>query len=537
MVTSASRKLQCFNSLVVYDGRKAARVFNFFERVLRHPKEKGSPPFLLLKWQRWYLGQLFGMVNPDGLRTRRRGYLEMGKKNGKSEFAAGIALYMLFADGEAAAEVYGAATTRDQAGKVFDVAAAMVKASPYLSKQARIIQNTKTIVKRNDPLSFYRAISADGATQDGMNPHCVVMDELHRWSSGRSRELYDVLTKSGRARKQPIAFGITTAGSTPDESPLADMEHEHTLNIEQGVYQDDRFLGKIFAAGVTDDWTKPETWAKANPSLDVHGGFLKSEEIAADCQEAINQPRKANAFKRYSLGLWLSSEQEWMPPHVWDGCATPRRAIVERPCYLGLDLSSTIDLTSLVLLFPDLTDGSFDVLPFFWMARARVRERELADRVPYSAWIDQGFLEATEGDVIDQRIIERKIGWACEVFSVQQFAYDPAHAMQLAINVNGQYGCQAVPVPFRFSHTSEPMKKILELALQKKLRHEGHPILRWNMRCTRARTNENDEIRPVKPERLTSSKRIDGVAAMIAAMSRAMFETPSVYDGRGILTV
>jgi len=522
---------------VIYDGRKAARVFNFFERVLRHPKEKGSPPFLLLPWQRWFLGQLFGMVNPDGLRTRRRGYLEMGKKNGKSELAAGVGLYLLTADDEPAAEVYGAATTRDQAGKVFDVAAAMVEASPYLRKQYRIVRTTKTIFKRNDPLSYYRAISADGAKQDGMNPHGVVIDELHRWSSGKSLELYDVLTKSGRARRQPMVLEITTAGSTPDESPLADMEHEHTLNIEQGIYTDERFVGKIFAAAATDDWTKPETWAKANPSLDIHGGFLKIEEIAADCQEAIHQPRKANAFKRYSLGLWLSSEQEWMPPHVWEACSTPRRALVERPCYLGLDLSSTIDLTSLVLLFPDLTDGSFDVLPFFWMARARVRERELADRVPYSAWIEQGFIEATEGDVIDQKIIERKIGWASEVFSVQEFAYDPAHAMQLAINVDRDYGVKCVPVPFRFTHTSEPMKKIQELALQRKLRHEGNPVLRWNMRCTRVRTNENDEIRPVKPDRLTSSKRIDGVAALIEAMSRAIFETGSVYDNRGIVIV
>jgi len=519
----------------VYDGRRALRAIRFFERVLKHPKENYAP-FILLPWQRFILASIFGRLNESGDRAIRRAYLEMAKKNGKSEFAAGIALYMLAADGESAAEVYGAATTKDQAGKVFEVAAAMVRASPFLNKHYQVISHTKTIVKRSDPLSFYRAISADGFTQDGMNPHCVIIDELHRWTTTRALELYQVLMRSKVARRQPLAFEITTAGSTREESPLAYNAHEHVINIQKGVYEDKRFLGVIFAADESDDWTLPSTWEKANPSLETKGGFLKLAALQEMCDAAQNQPATLSDFRRYHLGIWLSSEKEWMPAETWDRGNVPLRAIVGRSCYLGGDLSATTDLTSLVLLFPDPADDSFDVLPFFWMARDRVRERTLADRVPYDHWVDQGLIETTEGDVIDQKAILAKIKWATEIFSVKELAFDPAHANQFAIEADDQFGITCVPVPARYTHLSLPTKHLMELALQGKLRHNGHPVLRWNALCTRVRSNDNDEQMPAKPKRLTDSKRIDGIVALILALSRGMFENGSVYDTRGIVT-
>lgn len=513
----------------MFDVERATRVCTFFTQILG---------FDLIEWQTEILRNIFGNVDEAGLRIIQKAYLEVAKKNGKSSLAAGIPLYMLMCDDEPGAECYSAATTKDQAGIVFRTAASMVDGIPILRKHLRVIRSTKVIVKRRAIDSYYRAISADGDAQDGMNPHCVVIDELHRWRTARAFELYHVLVKSGLARRQPLAFEITTAGSTEEEGPLAWQEHEYTRNIEAKVFTDARFFGRIYAADPKDDWTKPETWAKANPSLETNpGGFLKLKDIKSMCDEAINMPSRQPAFKRYHLGIWLSTEAEWMPLTTWDACAAELRALVERPCYIGLDLSSTIDLTSLVLLFPDLADGSFDVLPFFWMARERVRERELADRVPYGTWIRDGYIEAVDGDVIDQREIKKKIQWATEVFDVREMGYDPASARQLALELNDQLGVKCVPIPQVFAHLSEPTKKLMELALQKKLRHAGHPVLRWNAKCVRVKSDHNDSIKPVKPDRGKSGKRIDGVVALILAISRGMFHQGSIYDSQGIMTL
>lgn len=518
-----------------YDPVKATRVTRFFERVLRHPKDRYRA-FKLIPWEREILCNIFGRMDVMGFRQVRRAYLEIAKKNGKSEVASGVALYMLAADDEPAAEVYGAATTREQAGIVFRTAAAMVRASPVLTKILRVVDSTKTIYKRSDPTSFYRAISADGGAQDGINPHCVIIDELHRWKTGRAFELYDVLTKGTVARKQPLVFEITTAGSTEDESPLCWLEHELTVNVNSGLFDDPHFYGRIFAAKPKDDWTLPDVWAKANPSLETNGGFLKLEVLESECLKAQNQPSRLPSFKRYHLGIWTSTEEAWMPVEQWDQCAGELRGIVERPCYLGLDLSSTIDLTSLVLLFPDSADDSFDVLPFFWMARERVRERELGDRVPYGTWAKDGLLDTPEGNVIDLRTVKEKIRWAQECFDIQEVAYDPAHANQLAIELNDELGLKCVPIPQVYGHMSEPTKKVMELTLNRKLRHGGNSLLRWNMSCVRVSEDGRDNVKPVKPKRFTSSKRIDGAVALIIATARAMYHRSSVYNTRGLIT-
>jgi phage terminase large subunit-like protein len=517
-----------------FDPRRAAKVCNFFERILRHPSA-GLSAFKLLRWERSILRRVFGNVDASGLRIIRKVYLEVAKKNGKSELAAGIALYCLLEDNEPACEVYGAATVKKQAGIVFNTAAAMVRASPELRKRLKVIRSTKRIVKRDDPSSFYAVIAADGDAEDGINPHCVIIDELHRWKTAKALELYEVLTRGNVARRQPIVWEITTAGSTEEESPLCWREHNYAINHNSGEFSNPHFFGKIFAIDSKDDWTNPKAWEKANPSLETLGGFLKLSKLQELCQEAIDQPSRQPAFKRFHCGIWLSMEALWMDPEIWARNAGELRRLVERPCYLGLDLSRTTDLTSLVLLFPDASDESFDVLPFFWMAREQVRVRELADHVPYGTWVAQKKIEATNGEVIDLRDIKRKIKWCAEVFSVQQVAFDPAHADQLAIELTEELGLKCVPVPQRYTHLSEPMKKVMELALRGKFRHAAHPVLSWNMKCVKVRTDGEDNIRPVKPDRNKDNARIDGAVALILAMSRALFHAPSRYEKEGLM--
>jgi len=517
----------------VFDRAKANRICNFFEETLKHPSG-GMTTFHLLPWQERILRKIFGNVDERGRRIIRRAYLEVGKKNGKSEFAAGIALYCLVEDHEPACEVYSAATVKKQAAIVFNTAAAMVRASPYLRRKLKVVRSTRRIYKRDDPSSFYAVISADGDAEDGINPHCVIIDELHRWKTAKARELYEVLVKGSIARPQPLIFQITTAGSGEQDSPLCWREHLFALGCRSGEFTDPNFYGEVFALDPGDDWTDPKMWEKANPSLDTLGGFLEIDKLKAECNEAVQQPSRQPAFKRFRCGLWLSMDEDWMPPDVWARNSGTTRGLIERPCYVGLDLSETTDLTSLVLLFPDSSDDTFDVLPFFWMARERVYKREMADRVPYRTWVEQKKIEVTDGDVIDLRTIKRKIQWAAECFSIQEVAFDPHHALQLSIELNEELGLKCIPVPQRYTHMSEPMKKVMELALQGRLRHDNHPVLNWNMKCVRARNDGNDNIRPIKPDRAMSGKRIDGAVALILAASRAMFYTPSVYETQGL---
>lgn len=522
----------------MFDSAKANRVQNFYERVLRHPRE-GLKPFLLLRWERRWLRKIFGNTDEQGLRIIRRVYLEVAKKNGKSELAAGIPLYVLASGEESSCEVYGAATVKKQAAIVFNTAAAMVRASPFLRKKLKVIRSTRTIVCRDDPDSFYKVIAADGDAEDGINPHLVIIDELHRWKTGKALELYEVLTKGTVARRQPLVIEITTAGATEQESPLCWREHEYARQILEGTFEDKHFFPTIYSIDKNDDWTDPENWKKANPSLDTvePGGFLKLEKIMAEFDMAIKQPARQPAFKRFHLGIWTSLDADWMPKEIWARNAAPTRRLVDRSCYLGLDLSDTTDLTALVLLFPDPSDGTFDVVPFFWMAKDRVRTRELADRVPYSAWIERGLITATDGDVIDHQVVERKIKWCSEVFSIQELAFDPHHANQLAIRVSENLGVKCVPVPQRYTHLSEPMKRVMQWALQGKMRHGGSPVLAWNMECVRVRDDGNDNIKPVKPNRAGTGKRIDGAVGLILAASRAMFHQPSTYEKNPVLVL
>lgn len=537
------------------DESRAKRAINFFEKVLKHTKGRhAGKPFDLIGWQGETTRDIFGNVDEDGNRLIQTVYLEIPKKNGKSEYAAGVALYCLVADKEPGAEVYSAAAAKDQAALVFKVAASMVEKSPMLSKLLRVIRSTKTIIKRDDPDSFYRAISADGDLQDGVNPHCVIADELHRWKVGKALDLWDVLTKGTIARSQPLVFAITTAG-VQDESPLCWRYHEWHRQISEGIVPaNPQFYSRVWGAGEKDDWTDPAVWAKANPSLETADpqGFLKVKALQKIFDEAISKPSEQAAFKRYHLNVWGQKENRWMDPRVWAGCMggvdlqtvkltlnelIEFRGLLNRKCYLGLDLSSTTDLTALTLVFP-WEDGSVDVLPFFWMPEERVKDLELKCSVPFSQWVKDGFIEATEGNVIHYGAVEKRIAWAREMFEVGELGYDRWNAQQL-IDDLVDAGLKCIEIKQNFEHMSPPMKRMMELALDKKLRHFNHPVLKWNADCVCAKGDGNDNIKPSKPNRSADAKRIDGMQSAFMGLGRSMFdETPkSKYETEEVFSV
>ncbi len=506
-----------------FDQTRADAALNFFERILKHTKGQfAGKLFELLLWEAQIISDLFGTLEDDGRRQYQTAYIEVPKKNGKSELAAGIALYCLLADNEPGAEVYSAATSRDQASLVFRVAASMVEQSSALSKRLRVLRSTKTILKRGDHDSFYRAISADGDVQDGINPHCVIADELHRWKVGKALDLWEILERGTIARRQPLVFAITTAG-IQDESPLCWRYHEYERQIREGVFKDRHFYGKVFAAGPQDDWTDEATWIKVNPSHERNGGFIKSAALRKEFDKAINDPAQQPAFKRFHLCIWGQSENRALDMQQWAAGGGALRALVERRCFGGLDLSTSIDLTAFVLLFPS-SDGSFDVLAFFWMPKDNVRLRELRDKVPYSQWVEDGFITATPGNQVDYSAVRATIRWAAEVFQLLEVDYDPSQATETAQLLVDE-GIKCVPIKQGFN-VSAATKRLIELVVGGQLRHGDHPVLRWNADCLAVKGDGNDQIRPVKPERSTSSKRIDGMTSIINALSRAMVHVP-----------
>lgn len=510
-----------------FDDVAANRAVEFFERFLRHVKGKWAGSwFELLPWQRdEIIRPLFGWKRPDGTRKYRTAYIEIPRKNGKSTLCSGIALYLLFADGEPGAEVYSAAGDRDQAAIVFEAAKEMVLASPALKKRAQVFKRSIVVPAT---ASSYKVLSADAPTKHGLNAHGIVFDELHVQPN---RELWDVLTTSTGAREQPLVVAITTAGY--DRNSICWEQHEYARKVLDGVIDDPSFFAYIAAADEDDDWRDPRIWAKANPGLGV---TVKMEYLEQEARRATEVPAYQNTFRRLHLNQWTQQEKRWLDLATWDataGLVVPER-LKGRKCYAGLDLASTTDIAALVLLFP-MEDEVLEVLPFFWIPEENIRERENRDRVPYSTWVRQGLVIPTSGNVIDYGAIRKKINDLGSVYNILEIGHDPWNATQLALDLEGD-GFTMIPIRQGFASLSPPTKELLNLVLSKRLRHGGNPVLRWMADSMVVKT---DPAGNIKPDKSKSTARIDGIVALIMAIDRAARhqETKSVYEERGILTL
>jgi len=489
----------------------------FINRLTHTKGAFARQTFNLRPWQRRIVKRLF-KKRPDGLRQYRTCLLMLPRKNGKTELAAAIALYGLLADGETGAEVYSAAADRDQAGLVFGVAAQMLRNDPTLDQTCYVVESQKRIVHRASG-SFYRAISAEAYSKHGFNASMVIYDELH---AAPDRRLYDVLATSMGARRQPLLFVISTAGY--DRHSILWELYAHAKKVEADPALDPTFLPILYEAPAEADWTKPRVWKQANPAL---GDFRSREEIEILCERAQAIPAQENTFRRLYLNQWTEQASRWMAMTSWDACKAPvaRTALAGRRCFVGMDLSATTDLSALVAVFPDAT--GFDVLPQFFVPADRIADRSRRDHVPYDEWARQGRLTATEGAVVDYEAIRRVLqGWAAE-FSLQMVAFDPWNATDLVSRLQQQDGLLCVSMRQGFASLSAPTKALEQAVLSKRLRHDGHPVLRWNLSNVAV---ESDPAGNIKPSKTASTERIDGVLALVMAvdlMTRQTAAPPS----------
>ena len=535
-----------------YNKSAADYAVMFIENLCHTKGTWAGKPFELIDWQEQIIRDLFGTLKPNGYRQFNTAYIEIPKKQGKSELAAAVALLLTCGDGEERAEVYGCAADRQQAAIVFDVAADMVRMCPALSKRVKILASQKRLIY-TPTNSFYQVLSAEAYSKHGFNIHGVVFDELH---TQPNRKLFDVMTKgSGDARMQPLYFLITTAGT--DTHSICYETHQKAKDIIEGRKIDPTFYPVIYGADESDDWTDPKVWKKANPSLDITVGI---DKVKAACESAKQNPGEENAFRQLRLNQWVKQAVRWMPMEKWDNCAfaVDENELEGRVCYGGLDLSSTTDITAFVLVFPPSLGGAasvprlgdgfatsccppldeddkYIILPYFWIPEDNLTLRVNRDHVPYDVWERQGYLQTTEGNVVHYGFIEQFIERLGERFNIREIAFDRWGAVQMVQNLEGM-GFTVVPFGQGFKDMSPPTKELMKLVLEQKIAHGGHPVLRWNMDNIYIRT---DPAGNIKADKEKSTEKIDGAIATIMALDRAIRcgndHGASVYDERGLL--
>ncbi len=515
-----------------YSKKAADYAVNFIE-CLSHTKGTwAGKQFELIDWQERIIRDLFGVIKPNGYRQFNTAYIEIPKKNGKSELAAAVALLLTCGDGEERAEVYGCAADRQQASIVFEVAADMVRMCPALSKRVKILASQKRIIY-TPTNSFYQVLSAEAYSKHGFNIHGVVFDELY---TQPNRKLFDVMTKgSGDARMQPLYFLITTAGT--DTHSICYEQHQKAKDILEGRKHDPTFYPVIYGAEDDEDWTDPKVWKKANPSL---GETIGMDKVVAACNSAKENPGEENSFRQLRLNQWVKQSIRWMPMQKWDLCnfSVSEKQLEGRVCYGGLDLSSTTDITAFVLVFPPVDEeDKYSILPYFWLPEETLDLRVRRDHVPYDIWQRQGFLITTEGNVVHYGFIENFIDELGQRFYIKEIAFDRWGAVQMSQNLEG-LGFTMVQFGQGYKDMSPPTKELMRLVLNQQIAHGGHPVLRWMMDNIFIKT---DPAGNIKPDKEKSTEKIDGAVATIMALDRAIrcgAETAeSIYDERDLFVI
>lgn len=549
-----------------FDKALAQRAIEFFPDVLCLAEgEHAEQPFRLSPFQQFCTGSLFGWVDKQGYRRFNTAYIEIGKGNGKSPWAAGIGIYGMIADDEPGAQIYSAATTRDQAKIVWCDAEKMIEASPSLTR--RIVKTVNNLAF--PPLqSFFRPVASDHSKLDGFRPHMVIADEVHEHPSAL---VIDKMRAGFKGRRQPLIIEITNSGV--DRKSICFQHHEYSRKVLEGSIQNDAWFAYVCALDVCakcaaqgkttpaddcedcDDWRDERTWIKANPNLGVS---VTLKYLREQVKEACEMPSKQNIVRRLNFCQWTEQVTRWLDMTVWD-CndgAVDVEALKGRECYGGIDLATTTDIAALVLVFPtdeedaDQTQiepdegvpprltrkASYDVLTRFWVPADNILVRARRDRVPFDVWRDKGLITATPGNVVDYDQIRADVRELAETFNLVELAFDPWNATQLSTQLGEGDGIAMVQLRQGFISMNEPTKEVEKLLLGKKLRHGGNPVLRWMASNVAVK---QDAAGNIKPDKSKSTERIDGIVALVMAIARASLRTSStsIYETRGVIKV
>jgi phage terminase large subunit-like protein len=489
-----------------FDDAAADRAVQFIETFGSHVKGH-SGPFLLEPWQKDdIIRPLFGWKRADGLRKYRTCYVEIPRKNGKSNLSAVIALYLLLGTKEAGAEIISAAGDRNQARIVYDIAAQMVRQNKTLASRCRVLKN-----EIHYKGSFYKSISAEASTKHGFNCSGIIFDELH---TQPNRDLWDVLTTSVGARAEPLIIALTTAGH--DTASICYEVHEYAMRVKRGEIDDPTFLPVLYHADPGDDWTQPETWKKANPGF---GSICRAEYFEQEVMKAKANPNHVNTFKRLHLNIWTGSSTAWITDDEFmrGGAPLPDDDyLATLPCWGGLDLASTRDLTAFALLFWDEEKNVHYLKVHQFVNEERAHSKKLAEGVDYLAFERDGDLTITPGNVTDYRIVRDHILTACEKYQVAGVAFDRKFSTYIVPELIDA-GVEMLPFGQGFYDMSYPTKQFEMKLVAGEIIHGGNRCLRWQVGCVKLDRDPADNIK-VGKNRNKLGQQVDGVVASIMAL-------------------
>lgn len=493
-----------------FDTAAADLAVKFFALLRLVDGANAGQSFNLEPWQVFNVGSIFGWKRADGLRRFRYGLIEVARSNGKTPMFAGIGLYGLVMDGQQGAQIYSAATTREQAKIMWGDGAKMAMASPSIAKRLTRTVNNLAYVAQG---SYFRPLAAEANTMDGLRVHMGLVDELHEHPNG------EVMAKlrTGMKTAQPLLLAITTAGY--DRHSVCWEEHEYAIKVLEGVLDNDAYYGFIASLDEGDDWMDEAVWPKANPNLGVS---VQLDLLREECAMARETPGKQNSFKRLRLNLWTEQASRWIDMDRYDENDVHPIDLEElrgRSSIPGLDLATTTDICALVHLIPcPHQAGAFDVVPRFWVPEEAIERRSKRDRVPYDVWADAGLLLTTPGNVVDYEYIRTQIGQDAALFAIKELGYDPWNAQALATGLM-QDGLTVVPIRQGFASLSAPTKELEKLILGKKFHHGGHKVLRWMFSNVAVTQDSAGNLKPAKDK---STERIDGVAATVTGLARVI---------------
>lgn len=508
----------------VWRSERGARVCAFLEELKHVKGQWAGKPFILSPWQVFFTLTLFGWLHRDtGFRRFREAFLLVPRKNGKTYWAAALGLYCLLADGEKGAEIYCGANSKNQAMYVFAAAQQMLRQDPELRDHfgAEVFASNISVARTGS--KFEPEIKK---VRDGASPHLAITDELHE---ADSPHMVDAFSTGMGARTQPLLLIISTAGVN-----LAGPCFERQQALEKvlsGTLENDLLFGTVYTIDQDDDWQDPASWRKANPN---YGVSVSPEFIESKIFETKTHVSRRNINLCKHLNVWNASNQAFFDMQAWGKCAQKDLHLEDfagKPCWLGLDLSSKIDIAALIILFRE--GGKYAVFGKFYLPEDTINRPENAH---YQGWAHAGRLIATEGAVIDFERIEADIQALASAHEIQAVAYDPFQATQLSTRLTAE-GFPMIEVRPNFLNFSEPMKELESLVLQGRLLHDGDPVLTWMASNVVAKSDNKENIYPVKA---VAQNKIDGIVALIMALSRAMTvqeEAGTVYANRGLLLI
>lgn len=499
-----------------YSPKRANHIIEFAENFCKFSKgATGGQPVRLELWEKAHLAAVFGFVDINGNRQCRESLFIVGKKNGKSLLASIVGLYMQIGDGEHGPEVYAVATKRDQASIIWKESKRMVNKSPQLRKRIKPLVGELSSEQYND--GSFKPLASDKDTLDGLNVHCVLMDEIHQWKNGKA--LYDIMADGTTARQQPLVYITSTAGTVRED--IYDLKYEEAKRVINGLfdkngYKDKHFFPFLYELDNRKEWTQEENWYKANPGL---GTIKNLDTLRAKVKKALNNPMLVKNLVCKEFNIRETSSESWMTFEDLDNTATfDIKELCPKYGIGGNDLSSTTDLTNATLLFMVPDDKHIYVEQMYWLPEDLLEQRVREDKIPYDLWLEQGWLRTCPGNKVHYKHVVEWYQEMQEKYDIYLFkdGYDSWSATYFVEDMKNTFGADTMEAVIQGKKTlSSPMKSLGADLAAKRIVYQNNPILKWCLANTAVDIDKNNNIQPCKGN--SPTRRIDGLAGLLDA--------------------